>query len=65
MKLHEKVMTGFTALLLGSTALCGASLTSGATVEAVNFHMQLATATIIFTAITLALLVNRARKAKA
>jgi len=65
MKLLEKVMTGFTALLLGSTAICGASLATGATVEAINFHMQLAMATVIFTAITLALLANRARKAKA
>ena len=65
MKLLNKIMTGLTVLLIGSTALCGYSLVYSSTAEAVNLHVLLATATLIFTLITLALLVRSAKNNKA
>lgn len=64
MKLLHKVMTGLTTLFIGSTALCGFSLLNSATAQAISFHVQLATATLAITLITIALLANSTRKAK-
>jgi hypothetical protein len=67
MKLLNKIMIGFTTLLVGSTVLCGFSLkcaTTAITAEAVNFHVEIAATTMVFTLLTIALLARSGRIAK-
>ena len=67
MKLLNKFMIGFTTLLVASTVLCGFSLkfaSTTITAEAVNFHVELAAVTMVFTLLTIALLARSGRIAK-